>query len=63
MNLWWDVFDVSSDALGGWTANLPRLASVVLAILLTVNRGRIRGPLSLTADATRVRPRKPNNER
>jgi uncharacterized protein len=42
MNLWWDIFAVDDTALGGWFANGARLATVVLAIVLTkvmTNRG------------------------
>ena len=35
MNMWWDVFAVDDTALGGWLANLARVATVVIAILLT----------------------------
>lgn len=42
MNLWWAVFDVSDNPLGGWFPNAMRLASVVLIVILTLRHGRIR---------------------
>src|SRR5262249_35638403 len=36
MNLWWEVFAVDDSALGGWIANGARLATAVLAILMTI---------------------------
>lgn len=44
MNLWWELFAVDTTALGGWLANVVRLLSVAIAILLTVYRGRIWKP-------------------
>lgn len=41
MNLWWEVFAVDNTALGGWVANIARAATVILAIVLTIYRGRI----------------------
>jgi membrane protease YdiL (CAAX protease family) len=35
MNLWWEVFAVDDSALGGWLANGARIATVVLAIVMT----------------------------
>lgn len=45
MNLWWEVFAVDDTALGGWLANLARLATIGLAILLTIFKNRIWKPL------------------
>jgi len=41
MNLWWNVFGLSDSALGDRTVNALRLATVVLAIALTIFRHRI----------------------
>lgn len=41
MNLWWEVFAVDDTALGGWLANIARMATVGLAILLTIFKDRI----------------------
>lgn len=41
MNLWWNVFDLADSPLGGWGANLLRVLTIVLAIILTLNRERI----------------------
>lgn len=41
MNLWWDVFAVDETALGGTVANVARLLTVGLAIVLTIYRNRI----------------------
>lgn len=43
MNLWWNVFDVSENALGGLAANLMRLGCVALAVVLTLRRPRWLG--------------------
>jgi membrane protease YdiL (CAAX protease family) len=49
MNLWWEVFAVDGTALGGWLANVARLATVLLAILLTIYKDRIWKPLAIEA--------------
>ena len=36
MNLWWGVFDMADDPLGGWGANLMRLLTVIVAIAVTL---------------------------
>ncbi len=41
MNLWWEIFAVDDSALGGWVANGARLATVILAIVLTKYRDKI----------------------
>ena len=41
MNLWWEIFGVDESALGGWVANGSRLATVVVAIVLTIYKDRI----------------------
>lgn len=41
MNLWWDLFAVDETALGGGLANAARILSVLLAIALTLLKGRI----------------------
>lgn len=38
MNLWWSLFGLGNSPLGGWYANVLRLLSVGLAILLTLRR-------------------------
>jgi membrane protease YdiL (CAAX protease family) len=43
MNLWWDLFDVSATALGGWYSNVLRLLTVILIIVLTIYRDRLPG--------------------
>ena len=45
MNLWWEVFNVDDTALGGWLANGARLATVVVAVLLTIYKDKIWKPL------------------
>ena len=42
MNLWWAVFDISENPLGGWFPNLMRLASVLLIVVLTLRYGRAK---------------------
>jgi membrane protease YdiL (CAAX protease family) len=42
MNLWWALFDISENPLGGWFPNLMRLASVLLIIVLTLRHGRAK---------------------
>jgi membrane protease YdiL (CAAX protease family) len=41
MNLWWTVFSISDSPLGGWGANLLRLLTVILSIVLTLFKNRI----------------------
>jgi membrane protease YdiL (CAAX protease family) len=36
MNLWWELFSVARSALGGWFPFALQLASIVLAILITL---------------------------
>ena len=50
MNLWWEVFAVDETALGTWFANILRLLTVVLAIVLTVYGKRIWKSLSKDKD-------------
>ncbi len=45
MNLWWEVFNVDDTALGGWLANGARLATVIVAVLLTIYKDKIWKPL------------------
>ncbi|RME36938.1 MAG: CPBP family intramembrane metalloprotease [Planctomycetota bacterium] len=42
MNLWWSVFDLSDNPLGGWIPNLLRVLTVTLAIVLTIRFARSR---------------------
>lgn len=42
MNLWWSVFDMAENPLGGWVPNLLRGLTVGLAIILTLFRDRLR---------------------
>jgi uncharacterized protein len=41
MNLWWEIFGVAENALDGWIANAARLATIALAILLTIYKDRL----------------------
>jgi membrane protease YdiL (CAAX protease family) len=50
MNLWWEVFAVDDTALGGWLANAARLATVGLAVILTIYKDRIWKPLPIEAE-------------
>lgn len=50
MNLWWEVFAVDDTALGGWVANGARLATVIVAVLLTIYKDKIWKPLPSEAD-------------
>jgi hypothetical protein len=45
MNLWWEVFNVDDTALGGWLSNGARLATVIVAVLLTIYKDKIWKPL------------------
>ena len=44
MNLWWELFSVARSALGGWLPFVLQLASIMLAILITIywTRRKIR---------------------
>jgi len=35
MNAWWDMFAVSPNAVGNWTANCARVLAIALAIFIT----------------------------
>lgn len=41
MNLWWNVFELADNPLGGWNTNLMRVLTVVLLIVLTIYRARL----------------------
>jgi len=41
MNLWWELFGVAENALVGWIANAAQLATIALAILLTIHKDRL----------------------
>jgi membrane protease YdiL (CAAX protease family) len=45
MNLWWEVFAVDDTALGGWVSNGARLATIIIAVLLTIYKDKIWKPL------------------
>ena len=53
MNLWWEVFAVDDTALGGWLANGARLATVIVAVLLTIYKDKIWKPLPSEAGGHR----------
>jgi membrane protease YdiL (CAAX protease family) len=50
MNLWWAVFAIDDSALGGWLANAARLATVALAIALTLYNDRRWKPAGARVD-------------
>jgi uncharacterized protein len=56
MNLWWEVFAVDDTALGGWLANGARLATVVVAVLLTIYKDKIWKPLPSEAEDLDAEP-------
>jgi len=41
MNLWWGLFGVDETALGGWLANGARLATIGIAIFLTLRHTKV----------------------
>jgi len=44
MNLYWNIFDIgASNALGGWGANIFRLLTLCLAIVITIKKIRVNG--------------------
>jgi membrane protease YdiL (CAAX protease family) len=43
MNLSWNIFDVSDNALGAWAPNVFRAATIALSIVLTLRRKRQMG--------------------
>lgn len=49
MNLWWSVFELANDPLGGWGANVMRLLTVVLAVVLTIYRKKVLAMLRIGA--------------
>ncbi|MCA1629364.1 MAG: CPBP family intramembrane metalloprotease [Acidobacteria bacterium] len=50
MNLWWEVFAIDDTALGGWLANVARVLTIMLAVVLTIYKNRIWKPLSIEAE-------------
>lgn len=36
MNLWWSVFDLADNPLGGWLANIMRAGTITAAIVITI---------------------------
>lgn len=52
MNLWWAVFAVDDTALGGWLANAARLATVAVAIVLTIYKDRLWKPVAAPPTAS-----------
>ncbi|HUF14140.1 MAG TPA: CPBP family intramembrane glutamic endopeptidase [Longimicrobiales bacterium] len=55
MNVWWYLFEVDTTALGGWLANIARLTTIALSIVLTLNRHRIWKDTADRASASSVR--------
>ncbi|HUF64854.1 MAG TPA: type II CAAX endopeptidase family protein [Gemmatimonadaceae bacterium] len=51
MNVAWYVFEVDTTALGGWVANIARLATIGISIVLTLNHHRLRKGAQDTASA------------
>ncbi len=41
MNLWWGLFTLADNPLGGWFPNLLRVLTLLLAIGLTLYREKI----------------------
>ncbi len=50
MNLWWSVFELANDPLGGWGPNVMRLLTVVTAVVLTIYRKKVLALLRVGAD-------------
>jgi membrane protease YdiL (CAAX protease family) len=50
MNLWWEVFAIDDTALGGWLANVARILTIALAVMLTFYKNRIWKPLPIEAE-------------
>lgn len=65
MNLWWEVFAVDDTALGGWSANGARLATILLGIVLSLCKDRLWPRLPVeSANLERVdAPATPSNVR
>ncbi|MDF1808677.1 MAG: type II CAAX endopeptidase family protein [Phycisphaerales bacterium] len=49
MNLWWDLFDLTSSSMGNWGATISRILAVGLAIYFVVFRGVLRPPTHASA--------------
>ena len=47
MNFWWMLFAVDETALGGWLANAVRIVTVVVAIVITIQKDKIWNPLPI----------------
>ena len=42
MNGWWEIFDVDDTALGGYMANIARLLTIGISVVLTVYKVRLQ---------------------
>lgn len=54
MNLWWDMFDLTSSPIGNWGATISRILAVGFAIYFVVFRGVLRPSASSDASTIRV---------
>lgn len=43
MNAWWMLFEVGQDAAGGWSANIFRIATIVISVVYTIRMKKARG--------------------
>ena len=48
MNLWWDMFDLTSTPIGGWGATSARILSVGLVVLFVMHFKLLGSPLRST---------------
>ncbi|MEL7123914.1 MAG: CPBP family intramembrane glutamic endopeptidase, partial [Bacteroidota bacterium] len=62
MNLAWELFSVSSNALGGTYSNIFRAATIFLAIVLTLMYKKRRGEVILINKSTIFMKKKSSNE-
>ena len=54
-NLWWEVFAVDDTALGGWVSNGARLATIIIAVLLTIYKDKILEAAAIAGRGRRSR--------
>ena len=48
MNLWWGVFSIDATALGGIAANILRVLTIIITIVVTVKRRKNMGGFKIT---------------
>lgn len=48
MNLWWILFNVGDNALGGFAANVFRVATIAITVIATIIKGVRTGGMKIS---------------